>query len=445
MQNYLSLKKDSKLSEYILFLNSLDLQVNIVNIIEIQDLTEEDCALGWVGVKTLICINDRQDIYEIDIRFAWGNHIFQQHLYDFCWNQSILLCSNNKHKSRRKLIIYLCAPSTTLVDRIQMRSVPKEFIIGSYWKSIDHLYLLLPCPHPFELTEVLNTDINKHSYTTDILPLSTNIINKKSGVEGGLRTKGINKSSTLAQPLISVITVVFNGEKNLEQTIQSVINQNHNNFEYIIIDGGSTDKTIEIIQKYEDRIDYWKSEKDMGIYDGMNKGIDLADGQWLNFMNCGDCFYNHHSLSSVPLNSDVDFYYSDTILYNSNGIAELRVCSQEKKDVIHQSIVYNKNLHSTYKYLVHERLTISDYFFFRRNDNKNWVKLDLPLAIYNTEGISGTNSKGFIQKLFVNYMSGDISEFEMALAIIAKIARAPIRMMRRLLVEKSLLKSVRRF
>jgi len=85
--------------------------------------------------------------------------------------------------------------------------------------------------------------------------------------EGGQRTKGHFKKSYEKKPLISVITVVFNGEKYLEETITSVINQTYENVEYIIIDGGSTDGTLDIIKRYEDKIDYWVSEKDNGIYD----------------------------------------------------------------------------------------------------------------------------------------------------------------------------------
>jgi glycosyltransferase involved in cell wall biosynthesis len=78
-----------------------------------------------------------------------------------------------------------------------------------------------------------------------------------------------------------------------------VISQTYPNVEYIIIDGGSTDGTLDIIKKYEDYIDYWVSEADKGIYDAMNKGVDLATGQWINFMNTGDRFYDENSIEEV--------------------------------------------------------------------------------------------------------------------------------------------------
>jgi glycosyltransferase involved in cell wall biosynthesis len=108
--------------------------------------------------------------------------------------------------------------------------------------------------------------------------------------EGGLRINGYYKKSFQDKPLFSIITVVLNCEKYIEKTILSVLNQKYDNIEYIIIDGGSKDATVDIIRKYEDYIDYWVSELDNGIYDAMNKGISLACGQGLLFLNAGDYF-----------------------------------------------------------------------------------------------------------------------------------------------------------
>jgi len=109
--------------------------------------------------------------------------------------------------------------------------------------------------------------------------------------EGGLRTKGYFKKSYENKPLISIITVVYNGEQFLEETIQSVINQTYNNVEYIIIDGGSTDETVDIIKKYEDRIDYWISEKDHGMYEAIHKGFTVAQGEIFAWLNADDIYY----------------------------------------------------------------------------------------------------------------------------------------------------------
>ena len=100
------------------------------------------------------------------------------------------------------------------------------------------------------------------------------------------------------RPLVSIITVSYNAEKTIEQTILSVLNQTYTNIEYIIIDGKSTDGTNEIIQKYKDKIAYYVSEKDSGIYNAMNKGIKAANGLLIGIVNSDD-FYE---LDAVEIN-----------------------------------------------------------------------------------------------------------------------------------------------
>lgn len=126
----------------------------------------------------------------------------------------------------------------------------------------------------------------------------TSLFLEKKGsriAEGGLRTLGNYKCNEI-KPLLTIITAVFNGESHLEETILSVLNQSYENVEFIIIDGGSTDGTLNIIKKYEHAIDYWVSEPDVGISDAFNKGVKVASGDYINFQGDGDGFYSTDSL-----------------------------------------------------------------------------------------------------------------------------------------------------
>ena len=158
--------------------------------------------------------------------------------------------------------------------------------------------------------------------------------------QGGLRTKGYFKSSYNEKPLVTVVTVVYNGEKFLEKTIKSVINQTYDNVEYIIIDGGSTDGTIEVIKKYEDYIDYWVSEQDSGIYDAMNKGLILATGKVVSIINADDWYLLEaveKSISAIYENG-VDYSVGNVRLLPSEIVA--KSVMPLKKDYLYQGMVY---------------------------------------------------------------------------------------------------------
>lgn len=110
-------------------------------------------------------------------------------------------------------------------------------------------------------------------------------------ITGGLKIKEIKKESKEGRPLVSIVTPVFNGKKYLDKTIQSVLGQSYDNIEYIVIDGGSTDGSLEIIKEYEHQIDYWLSESDSGMYEAINKGIKAASGDILAYLNSDDLYY----------------------------------------------------------------------------------------------------------------------------------------------------------
>lgn len=120
-----------------------------------------------------------------------------------------------------------------------------------------------------------------------------------------------------SQPLVSVVTVVFNGKKVIERTLKNVLAQDYPNIEYIVVDGGSTDGTLDILNQYKSRLAYLCSEPDRGIYDAMNKGIAVASGDWINFMNAGDEFWSDDTVSksAVQMLGDESVLYGGVEIY----------------------------------------------------------------------------------------------------------------------------------
>jgi glycosyltransferase involved in cell wall biosynthesis len=139
--------------------------------------------------------------------------------------------------------------------------------------------------------------------------------------QGGLRIKRkIERGSREGEPLISIITVVFNGDKHLERTIKSVAGQSYGNIEYIIIDGNSTDRSVEIIKKYDENIDFWISEPDDGISDAFNKGLSYSNGDYIGFINSDDWYEKDGVLSIVKeINPEESIYCGHLNLYSSDS------------------------------------------------------------------------------------------------------------------------------
>lgn len=122
------------------------------------------------------------------------------------------------------------------------------------------------------------------------------------------------------QPLVSIVTIVYNGEKHLEQAMQSVLQQTYPNIEYIVIDGGSKDGTISIIKKYEQQLASWISEKDKGISDAFNKGLQKATGKFIGMINADDWYEKNAVEEAVKNFDDADIVYGDLILWRDDKI-----------------------------------------------------------------------------------------------------------------------------
>lgn len=201
--------------------------------------------------------------------------------------------------------------------------------------------------------------------------------NAEQRSEGGLRIQGYFKKSLPDKPLITVITVVLNGEKHLEDTILSVLNQTYDNVEYIIIDGGSTDGTPGIIRQYEGQLDYWLSEKDEGIYDAMNKGLDKASGDFIVNINIGDLLLDvpvNELLHAIQLNSDVASF---NVKLNEITVFKPRRGFISKLDncLHHQGTFYNRKLT--------ERYDVTYKVFADFDLNQRLIKKQCNISLYN--------------------------------------------------------------
>lgn len=197
----------------------------------------------------------------------------------------------------------------------------------------------------------------------------------------------------------SVITINYNNKEGLRHTIKSVLGQICDDYEYIIIDGGSTDGSVEVIMEYAENVDYWVSEKDKGIYHAMNKGVVQANGDYCIFMNSGDCFYDDAVLSTVANDLKEDIIVGKALIKQRNGvispppIGEFTFYHLYSGSIPHQASFIRTKLLRKYPY--DEKLNISsDWKFFVQTliiDNCSIRYLDVYVVRYDIEGISSCN------------------------------------------------------
>jgi glycosyltransferase involved in cell wall biosynthesis len=212
-------------------------------------------------------------------------------------------------------------------------------------------------------------------------------------------------------PKLSVITVVFNNVRDIERTVLSVVNQTYSNIEYIVIDGLSTDGTLEQLNKYRSQISILKSEKDKGIYDAMNKGLALATGDYVLFMNSGDEIYALDTVEKVfATDPDADIYYGETEMINDAGqsLGQRRHKAPERftwrsfkygMSVSHQAIYLRRSLVQPYDPRYHLSADI-DWILRAAKKAKKIVNVNRYVAKYLVGGMSKKKHKQSLQERF---------------------------------------------
>ncbi|WP_446011923.1 glycosyltransferase family 2 protein [Candidatus Electrothrix sp.] len=196
---------------------------------------------------------------------------------------------------------------------------------------------------------------------------------------------------------ISIITVSFNSEKYIGQTILTVVNQNYKNIEYIIIDGASTDGTLNIIEKYKNKIDYFVSEPDNGISDAMNKGLEAATGDYILFLHSDDYLVDENALEAavqhIVKDHDIfqfNIYFSDKGVKTLTRARGLNWWMNFKTGVLHQSVLCSKVLFKKIGGFDTRYKITMDYDFFLRayRAETKFKQIDLPLSVMRKTGIS---------------------------------------------------------
>jgi len=213
------------------------------------------------------------------------------------------------------------------------------------------------------------------------------------------------------KPVLSVITVVYNNVRDIEGTLMSVLNQTYTGIEYIVVDGASTDGTLDIIKRYESKITTLISETDQGIYDAMNKGLAAAAGDYVIFMNSGDEFYANDTVAKVfATATDADIYYGETEMVNNQreSLGQRRHQAPENftwrsfkygMSVSHQAIYIRRSLVEPYdpKYKLSADI---DWIIRAAKKAKKIVKIDGYVAKYLVGGMSKARHRQSLQERF---------------------------------------------
>ena len=204
---------------------------------------------------------------------------------------------------------------------------------------------------------------------------------------------------------LSIITVNLNNASGLRKTIESVVSQSYTNYEYIVIDGGSSDGSVEVIKEFADRIVYWASEPDGGIYNAMNKGIKKANGEYCHFLNSGDFLHSFETIEEVfKLSDESDIIYGDVILTQQD--LEKKWVQKHPDDltfltfymggICHQAAFIKRKLFEDHGLYDESYKIMSDWEFFINAiilSNATYKHINLIVSVYSRDGFGNQNTE----------------------------------------------------
>jgi len=245
---------------------------------------------------------------------------------------------------------------------------------------------------------------------------------------------------------ISIITINFNNAHGLKKTIESVITQTFSNFEYIVIDGGSTDGSIELIQNFSDKLAYWVSEPDKGIYHAMNKGITKATGDYLVFLNSGDVFVDSNiienmvsSCLSAPIciGNMLKRFPDGKIFRDKGSSLDLPSLLMFYKGTInHSSAFINRSLFTDYGFYDETLKIVSDWKWYLQVVGLKGVEvsyMDIDVSIFDMSGISNTQTKLeqeerriVLESMLPSALLNDFKKYHFDIERMQRIRRFPI-------------------
>ena len=221
---------------------------------------------------------------------------------------------------------------------------------------------------------------------------------------------------------ISIVTVTYNCNLDFRRTLESIGDQNYPHYELVVIDGGSSDNTLENLKGFNKPLKVI-SEPDDGIYDAMNKGIALAGGEWIIFLNAGDVFYSNNTLSEVS----VSFDFSGDLLFGNvqldNGIVKNQKLTYGyllRYNICHQSMFIRKMWIQARRYKTRYKFIADNALLIEHYNSLSYKKIDCIVATYDTNGISSQslNKKRIWYEKLICYLRADLGKMQKLLAIV---------------------------